>query len=215
MDDQRESLIQGAFTAAAGSAVLLAFWVFGDWPWQMLLFLAAVLAVALRLGHRHLHGEVQRAAQRRENSRWILTAWADRNGWSCGADLAAFTTNSAEPTHEERRELLASPLFRGELFAVGRRDGVEVGIVCSTEDAGEAGTAWLTAVLVRLSEERPSTRLRARDIRLADLPESVESVKSVGRELCVRYRGWPGKWTPLDEQVDAAVHLAGSLGDET
>lgn len=199
--------------AAAGSAVVLAYWVFWDWPWQMLLFLAAVLALTGVWITAASKADAQRDAQRRENSRWVLTAWADRNGWSCGADLAAFTTNSAEPTHEERRELLASPLFRGELFAVGRRDGVEVGIVCSTEDAGEIGTAWLTAVLVRLPEERPSARLSAREIRGLGLPVSVESVKSVGRELCVRYRGWPGKWTPLDEQVDAAVHLAGSLGD--
>lgn len=197
--------------AAAGSAVLLAFWVVWDWPWQLLLFLAAVLVVTGIWITATSDADAERESQRRENSRWILMAWADRNGWSCGADLAAVTASSAEPTHEERWELPASPLFRGELFAVGRRDGVEVGIVCSTEDAGEIGTAWLTAVVVRLPEERPSTRLRAREIRRLGLPANVESVKSVGRELCVRYEGWPGKWTPLDEQVDAALHLAESL----
>ncbi|MFG2959454.1 hypothetical protein ACGF5O_37730 [Streptomyces sp. NPDC048291] len=38
----------------------------------------------------------------------------------------------------------------------------------------------------------------------------VESVAMAGRELCVRYAGWPEDFVALNRKVDAVVRLAAS-----
>jgi hypothetical protein len=101
--------------------------------------------------------------------------------------------------------------FCGTLLAVGHRDGVEVGIACSTDWDLEGGTTWRMAVLVRLFEERSPARLRRREIHRLGLPQGVASVAMGGRELCVRYQGWPDDFVALNARVDAAVRPAASL----
>jgi hypothetical protein len=147
----------------------------------------------------------RREEERMANSRVTLLAWAALNGGRCETDLAAFTTDG------EGWELPVSPLFRGELLAVGHRDGVEVGIACSTDNSYEVGTTWHIAVLVRLSEERSPARLRRREIRRLGVPQGVGSAAVGGRVLCVRYEGWPEDFVALNARVDAAVRLAASL----
>lgn len=124
-----------------------------------------------------------------------------------GGLLAAMSL--AGVRREEQRR--ASPLFRGELLAAGHRDGVEVGIACSTDNSCEVGTTWHIPVLVRLSEERSPARLRRREIRRLGVPQGVGSAAVGGRVLCVRYEGRPDDFVALNARVDAAVRLAASL----
>ncbi|MFJ6901899.1 hypothetical protein [Streptomyces hokutonensis] len=119
--------------------------------------------------------------------------------------MAAFITDG------EGWELPASPHFRGTLLAVGHQGGVEVGITCSEGWDPEAETIWHMTALVRLGEERSPARLHSREMRRLGLPQGVASVAMDGRELCVRYAGWPEDFVALNARVDAAVHLAVSL----
>ncbi|WP_329374905.1 hypothetical protein [Streptomyces sp. NBC_01483] len=178
------------------------FWRF---PWQVIVLLAAGMVVTGVLLAAMSLGDEQRDADRRESSRVSLLAWACLNGGRCETDSAAFTTDG------EGWELPASPLFRGTLLAVGHREGVEVGITCSMGWDPEAETIWHMTVLVRLCEERSPARLRRREIHRLGLPQDVASVAMGGRELCVRYAGWPEDFVALNAQVDAAVRLAASL----
>lgn len=195
----------GVAIAGGGSALLLVGGLIWGFPWQVILLVVAftvVLGVAISA---MTLAEVRRDAERQARSRAMLTAWAGRNGGRCETDLAALTTDG------EQWKLPASPLFRGEVLAVVHRDGVEVGIACSIVDDGlEGGNSWYTAILVRLTEERPPTRLHRREIRRLDLPPGVVSVETGRQELCVRYVGWPDASPVLDTRVDAAVRLAAS-----
>ncbi|MFF8633532.1 hypothetical protein ACF052_04860 [Streptomyces pilosus] len=204
-DEEREELRTGASLAAFSSALFLVVGVIWGFPWQMVLLLVVVSVAVAGLITAMSLPDARRDALRRAASRDTLIAWAGRNGWRYGTELADFTTDG------KGWELLESAVSGGQLLAVGRRDGVDVGISCFTELWGEAGVAWRTAVLVRLPEERPPTRLRRREIRQLDLPQEVESVKIDGRELSVRYEGWPVTPLWLDSRVDAAVRLAASL----
>ncbi|MEV1067378.1 hypothetical protein [Streptomyces sp. NPDC050263] len=206
MDDEREALIMGVVIAGGGSVFLLVCGLIWGFPWQAILLVAAVTVVlGVTLSAMTL-AEVRRDAERKSRSRGLLTAWAGRNGGRCETDLDAFTADG------EEWKLPASPLFRGELLAVVHRDGVEVGIACSTVDEGlEGGNSWYTAILVRLSEKRPPARLHRRDAGRLDLPQDVKSVETGRQELCVWYVGWPDASHVLDTRVDAAVRLAASL----
>lgn len=95
---------------------------------------------------------------------------------------------------------------------MGRPQGVEVGVACSVEDVGEAGTV-VTVVLVRLPGQRPAARLSRREIRRLGLPHGVDSVETGDCELRVRYEGWPHSSSAVDVLVDAAVHLAANPHD--
>ncbi|MFC4502900.1 MULTISPECIES: hypothetical protein [Streptomyces] len=205
MDGEREVLTEGAVIAAFSSAALLVLGVIWGFPWQALLLFFAVSVVIIGLITASSLADARRDAQRRAESSQALITWAGRNGGRYGTALAAFT-------NEEGWELPASPLFRGQLLAVGRQDCVEVGIACSTEDVGEV-TAWHTVVLVRLPAERLPIRLRGREVHQLGLPRGVESVEMDGRQLCVRYVGWPEGSLALNERVDAAVRLGASLPD--
>ncbi|MGI5196431.1 hypothetical protein ACQEVY_22750 [Streptomyces sp. CA-288835] len=105
------------------------------------------------------------------------------------------------------------PALPRRTAGLGIRNGVEVGIACSTYESGEGETHWYTSVLVRLPEERPPTRLRHREIRRLGLPRGAESVEMGGRELRMGYDGWPESSLTLNAQVDAAVRVAASLRD--
>ncbi|MGW2051048.1 hypothetical protein ACWCPF_38685 [Streptomyces sp. NPDC001858] len=192
--------------AGGGSAFLLVCGIIWGFPWQAIALVIAfmvVLGVALPASTL---AQVRRDAARQASSRGTLTAWARRNGGRCESDVAAFSADG------EQWKLPASPLFQGELLAVLRRNDVEVGIACCIVDEGlEAGNSWYTAILVRLSEQRPPVRLHRREIRELDLPEGVASVEMGRQELCVRYAGWPDRPQLLDARVDAAVRLAASL----
>ncbi|MER5904907.1 hypothetical protein ABT150_33255 [Streptomyces mirabilis] len=203
--DERDTLIMGAFIGGGGAALLLVFDLFWRFPWQVVLLLVAGMVVLGGLIAAMSLADVRREADRRESSRVSLLAWAVLNEGRCETDLAAFTAD------REGWELPASPLFCGTLLAVGHRDGVEVGIACSTDWDLEGGTIWRMTVLVRLSEERSPARLRRREIHRLGLPQGVVSVSMGGRELCVRYQGWPDDFVALNARVDAAVHLAASL----
>lgn len=203
--DERGTLILGALLGGFWTALLLVFALVWRIPWQVDLLFVASVVVVLGLVAAMTLGDGRREADRREISRVSLLAWAVLNGGRCETDLAAFTTDG------EGWELPASPLFCGTLLAVGHWDGVEVGIACSTDFCSEGGTTWHTAVLVRLCEERSPARLRPREIRRLGLPQRVESVAMGGRELCVRYGGWPDDFVALNARVDATVRLASSL----
>ncbi|WP_159062991.1 hypothetical protein [Streptomyces scabiei] len=174
-------------------------------PWQAILVVVAFTAVLGGVITAKSLADVQRDAERRASSHGALITWAGRNMGRCGTDLAAFTTDG------EGWALSASPLFRGELLAVGYRDGVEVGIACSTYEGAEGETNWYTVVLVRLPEERAPARLRSREIRQLGLPRGAESVEMDGRVLRVGYGGWPEGSLALNARVDAAVRVAASL----
>ncbi|MFF7470273.1 hypothetical protein [Streptomyces sp. NPDC008092] len=204
-DDARDTLITGAVIGGGGAALLVGCGLFWGFPWQVLLLLVAVMAVLGGLIAAMSFADGRREAERRENSRVSLLAWVVVNGGRCETDLAAFTADG------EGWESPKSPLFRGTLLAVGHRDGVEVGISCATDFCSEGGTTWHTAVLVRLGEERSPARLGRREIHRLGLPRRVTSVAMDGRELCVRYGGWPDDFVALNTQVDAAVRLAASL----
>ncbi|MEV5428204.1 hypothetical protein [Streptomyces sp. NPDC052701] len=197
----------GVLLAVGSSAVLVGVGVFWGFPWQLLLLLVAGTIVLAGLLCAMSLPAVRLDARLRATGRDTLITWAGRNGGRYGTVPAEFVTGG------KGWELPVSPLFRGELLAVGRREGVEVGIACSTVDVGEAGTAWHTTVLVRLPRERPPARLRRRETHHLDLPQRVESVETGGRALCVRYEGWPEGSLWLDARVDAAVRLAVSLPD--
>lgn len=205
MDDEREALIMAAVIGGGGSALLLVCGLIWEFPWQVMLLVVAFTVVLGGLIAAMSLADVRRDAERRASSRVALLAWACLNGGRCETDLAAFTTDG------EEWELPASLLFRGELLAVGHRDGVEVGITCSTNNDLEGGTTWHMAVWVRLSEERSPARLRRQEIRRLGLPQGVGSVTMDGRELRVGYRGWPDDFLALGVRVDAAVRLAASL----
>ncbi|WAU81928.1 hypothetical protein O1Q96_20340 [Streptomyces sp. Qhu-G9] len=200
-DDEREVLTSGVHLAVFSTVLLVVIGLVWDFPWQALvLFVVASVAVSGLITVMTL-ADVQRAAQRRAMTQGALVTWAGRNGGS-------FVTTSAALTGDVQRwELPASPRFRGELLAVGRCQGIEVGVACSIEDVGEVGTS-ITAVLLRLSEQRPTAQLRRRDIRRLDLPQGVDSVETDGHELRVRFEGWPPSPTAVDTLVDAVVRLA-------
>lgn len=128
----------GAFIGGGGVALLLVFDLFWRFPWQVMLLLVAGLVVLGGLIAAMSLADVRRETDRRESSRVSLLAWAVLNGGRCETDLAAFTTDGGG------WELPASPLFCGTLLAVGHRDGVEVGIACSTDWdlEGERIGAW-------------------------------------------------------------------------
>ncbi|WP_217552299.1 hypothetical protein [Streptomyces sp. GbtcB6] len=202
--DTRDTLLMGAAIGGFTAVLLLVVELFLRWPWQWMVplpatgFVFGVLLAAMSLG------DEERAADRRENSRVILLAWACLNGGRCETDPAAFTTDG------EGWELPASPLFRGSLLAVGHRDGVEVGISCSAHRDPEADSNQPMTILVRLSEERSPARVHHRKLHRLGLGD-VASAAMGGRELWVKYDGWPHDFGELNAQVDAAVRLASSV----
>ncbi|GGN06989.1 hypothetical protein [Streptomyces fuscichromogenes] len=200
--DTRDTLLMGAAAGGFPAVLLLVTELFVRMPWQWKVPLPAAAFVFGLLFAAMSMGDEERAADRRENSRVILLAWACLNGGRCATDRAAFTADG------EGWELPASPHFRGSLLAVGHRDGVEVGISCSTHRDPETGSDQPMTVLVRLSEERSPARVHHRKIHRLGLGQHVESVAMDGRELWVRFEGWPSDFTELNAQVDAAVRLA-------
>lgn len=206
MDEEREVLKMGVFLAVFSSALLVAVGFFWGFPWQVSLLLVVVsFAIAGLISGMTLAG-VRSAARRKALTHGALVMWASRNEGRFGTTVAEFTGDA------QGWELSASPRFRGELLAVGRPQGVEVGLACSVEDVGEAGTA-VTVVLVRLPGQRSPGRLSRREIRRLDLPYGVDSVVTDDRELRVRYEGWPHSSSAVDVLVDAAVHLAADSHD--
>lgn len=204
-DDARDTLLMGAVVGGGGSVLLLVFELFWRFPWQLIVPLVAGMVVfGVLLGAMSLSDE-QRDADRRESSRVSLLAWACLNGGRYETDPAALTT------HGEGWELPDSPLFRGALLAVGHREGVEVGIACAMSEDPKAESVCYMTVLVRLREEHSPARVQYRKIHRLGLPPDVESVAMAGRELCVRYAGWPEDFVALNRQVDAVVRLAASL----
>ncbi|MFI1485484.1 hypothetical protein [Streptomyces sp. NPDC020747] len=206
IDEEREVLKSGVFIAVFSSALLVVVGLFWGFPWQALLLLVVVSVAIGGLISGMTLADVRSAARRKALTHGALTTWAGRNGGSFGTTVAAFTGDA------QGWESPASPRFRGELLAVGRPQGVEVGVACCVEDVGEAGTA-VTAVLVRLRGQRPPARLSRREIRRLDLPQGVDSVETGDRELLVRYEGWPHSSSAVDVLVDAAVHLATNSHD--
>ncbi|MEU6194365.1 hypothetical protein [Streptomyces sp. NPDC047061] len=203
--DTRITLVTGVALGGFPTVLLLVCDLFLRLPWQLVLALAAGMFVFGFLLAVMPLGDDQRGADRRENSRVILLAWACLNGGRCETDPAAFTADG------EGWELPASPRFRGSLLAVGHRDGVEVGISCSTHRDPETGTDMPMTVLVRLSEERSPARVQYRKIYRLGLGEHAESVAMGGRELWVKFEGWPSDFVELNAQVDAVVRVAASL----
>ncbi|MER6134234.1 hypothetical protein [Streptomyces sp. NPDC001815] len=203
-DDEREALTTGVHLAAFPTVLLVVIGLVWDVPWQVtVLFVVASVAVSGLITVMTL-GYVRSAAQRKAMTQGALDTWAGRNGGTFGTNPAALASDV------QGWELPTSPRFRGELLAVGRCQGIEVGVACSIEDVGEAGTS-ITAVLLRLPEQRPTARLRRRrDIRRLDLPQGVDSVETDGHELRVRFEGWPQSPTAVDTLVDAVVRLAAS-----
>ncbi|MEU6145703.1 hypothetical protein ABZ848_35860 [Streptomyces sp. NPDC047081] len=187
--DARDTLIVGAAVGGLGAVLLLVYELVWRFPWQVMVLLATgTVVIGILLAVVSL-GDVQRDADRWESSRVSLLAWASLNAGRCETDPAAST-----------------------LLAVGHRDGVEVSISCSSQDWDpEAETSWHTTVLVRLREERSPARLRYRELHRLGLPQGVASVAMGGRELRVRYAGWPEDFVALNARVDAAVRLAASL----
>ncbi|MFJ4467691.1 hypothetical protein ACIP2X_09495 [Streptomyces sp. NPDC089424] len=200
-DEEREVRRAGVLLAAVSAAVLVVAGLFFGFPWQVSLLLVVVSAVTAVVITWMTLGQVRRSAQRKAQTQSILSAWADLNEGRFGTASAAFTGGTP------RWELPASPRFSGELLAVGRRDGVEVGVVCSMEDRGEAGVA-LTTVMVLLPEEGPPARPHRGKARELGLPYGVDAVETSGHELRVRYEGWPESAPVLRTMVDAAVRLA-------
>ncbi|MGW1667756.1 hypothetical protein [Streptomyces sp. NPDC002324] len=205
-DDERKALREAAVVGGGGAAIVLVIGGVSEFPWWMTLPLVVLmLVISCALSAMEL-ATARRHAERRENSRGTLIAWADRHEGRCGTDPAAFAGEG------ERWKLPASPLFRGDLLAVGRRDGVEVAVACVTAEHDD-GMAWYMVVLVRLPEERPRARLSYPEIRRLALPQGAGSVETDGRELRVRYPGWPERSLVLNTRVDAAVRVAAGLPD--
>ncbi|MFD4502406.1 hypothetical protein [Streptomyces sp. NPDC058457] len=204
-DDTRVTLLMGAAVGGFTAVIFLVVGLFSPVPWQWKVPLPiAAFVIGFSLIATTL-GDEEHAADRRENSRVILLAWASLNGGRCETDPAAFTTDG------EGWELPASPHFRGSLLAVGHRDGVEVGISCSTHRDPETGTDQPMTVLVRLTEERSPARVQYRKMHRLGLGQHAESVAMGGRELWVKFEGWPSDFVELNAQVDAVVRLAASL----
>nr|WSY54349.1 hypothetical protein OG999_32260 [Streptomyces sp. NBC_00886] len=204
-DDTRDTLLMGAAFGGFAAVLLLVVELFLRLPWQWIVPLpAGALVFSVLLAAMSL-GDDEREADRRESSRVCLLAWACLNGGRCETDSSAFTTDG------EGWELPASRLFRGTLLAVGHREGVQVGIACAMSEDPKAESFWYMTVLVRLREEHSPAQVQYRKIHRLGLPPDVESVAMAGRELCVRYAGWPEDFVALNRQVDAVVRLAASL----
>ncbi|MFJ2263068.1 hypothetical protein ACIOKD_32990 [Streptomyces sp. NPDC087844] len=206
-DEEREALKEGSFIAVGASAVLVVTGLLFGFPWQLSLLLAVITLALVGVLTGLTLRDTRQAAQRRAVSHAVLSAWADRNEGCFGTASTAFTGDAT------RWQLSASSWHRGELFALGRREGTEVGVVCSAEDTGEV-LAELTTILVLLPERRPPARLRRRDISRLDLPYSVASVETNGRELSVRYEGWPRSPSMLDTMTTATIRLQPDLPTE-
>ncbi|MFH8465213.1 hypothetical protein [Streptomyces sp. NPDC017991] len=199
-DEDSEALKEGLFIAVSASAVLVVTGLFFGFPWQLSLFVLVITVALVAVLTGVALRDARESAQRRTVSQGVLSAWAARNEGCFGTATTAFTGDAT------RWQLSASSWYPGSLFALGRREGTEVGVVCSTEDTGEV-MAELTTILVLLPERRPTARLRRRDIRRLDLPYGVASVETNGRELSVRYEGWPRSSSMLDTMIDATVRL--------
>ncbi|WP_405541580.1 hypothetical protein OG478_04395 [Streptomyces phaeochromogenes] len=151
MDEEREVLKTGVFLAVFSAALLVGVGLFWGFPWQVsLLFVVVSVAIAGLISGMTLAG-VRSAARRKVLTHGALVTWAGRNEGRFGTAVAEFTGDA------QGWEVAASPRFRGELLAVGRPQGVEVGVACSVEDVGEAGTA-VTAVLWRQTHTTSATR---------------------------------------------------------
>lgn len=166
-----------------------------------------------------------RADERRETDRVQMAAvtladWAHRNGGHCETDLAEIPADGWR--------LPATPWFHGDVLAIGRRNGFEVGVTCFLEATTEGATGRHTGYLVHLPDGSPELRLTRAALRrirrgagqdglaatvherLAEVPADTESLDVVDGVLYLVRPRWP-EFTAPDEQVDAAVGVAAAL----
>jgi len=103
---------------------------------------------------------------------------------------------------------------------VGNRDGVEIGVTCYEESAGEGRQSRHTAIIVQLPQAHSPVRANPRRLRrtvsesvavgLAALPAGAELVEIVDRQLRISFYGWP-EAIDIDTRVDATVAVARAL----
>lgn len=199
----------GLVIVVASPVVVVGCGLLFGWPLEVVVVGAgATIVVAVVLAAMTVSDE------RRDTLRWqeaavVLADWAGRNGGRAGTDAAA--PDGAGWT------LPASPGFTGELLAVGRRDGFEVGVACQAGYDLEAGAVRHTAVFVRLPDAHVAVSGTPRHLRrrlagpvagaLAALPGAAERVEIAEHELRVVFFGWPPQ-LDLGVHVDAAVGIA-------
>jgi hypothetical protein len=193
-------------TAISPVIVAICGWLFG-FPLVVTL-LGAVAAVVVGL----VITAMTMSDERRDTARWqeaavTVTAWATRNEGRGETSVAALAGDGWT--------LPDSPRFAGEILAVARRDGFEVGIACHAEHDEEGGPTHHTAVLVRLSGAYPALRGTPRRV-CRQLAEPVagavgalraELVEIEDTELRVVFHGWPPA-LDLGVRVDAVIELA-------
>ncbi len=167
-----------------------------------------------------------RADERRETDRIQMAAvtladWAHRNDGHCETDLAELP---------DGWELPATPWFHGEVLALGRHDGFEVGVTCFIEASTEGAAGRHTGYLVRVPAESLELRLdrgRLRRIRrgaagadipdpvrerVAEVPADTESLDVVDGVLYLVRPRWP-EFSAPDGEVAAAVGVAAALAE--
>jgi hypothetical protein len=192
-------------TAISPVIVVLCGWLF-DLPLVVTL-LGAVAAVVVGL----VITAMTMSDERRDTARWqeaavTVTDWATRNEGRGETNVAALAGDGWT--------LPDSPRFTGEIVAVARRGGFEVGVACHVEHEGETSTNH-TAVLVRLPEAYPAlrgtpNRLRrqlAGPVAGAVAALRAELVEIEDTELRVVFHGWPPA-LDLGVRVDAVIEFA-------
>jgi hypothetical protein len=192
-----------------------------DLPLPVVVVGMVVAGVAGLLVANAARSDERRDTDRIQTAAVTLADWAHRNDGHCETDLAELPTGGWE--------LPATPWFHGEVLALGRRDGFEVGVTCFLEGTSEGTPSRFTGYLVRLPAEVPELRLTRAHLRrirrgaqhdglagpvrerLATVPPDTESLDVVDRVLYLVRPSWP-EFTAPDEQLAAAVDVAAALG---
>jgi hypothetical protein len=209
-----------SFLCAAVAAFVLSVL---DLPLPVVVLGMVVSGVAGLLIANAARGEERRETDRIQTAAVTLADWAHRNDGHCETDLAELPADGWA--------LPATPWFHGEVLAVGRRDGFEVGVTCFLEGTSEGTPSRYTGYLVHLPAEVPELRLTRAHLRrirrggrhdglaepvrerLAAVPPDTESLDVVDRVLYLVRPSWPD-FTAPDEQLAAAVGVAAALGQQ-
>jgi hypothetical protein len=209
-----------SFLCAAVTAVVLSVL---DMPLTVIVIGMVVAGVAGLLVANAVRADERRETDRVQTAAVTLADWAHRNGGHCETD--------PEELPADGWKLPASPWFHGDVVALARQDGFEVGVTCFVERSTEGTATRHTGYLVRVPEEAPELRLnrgRLRRIRrgaergqitepvrerLAALPPDSESLDVVDGVLYLVRPRWP-EYTAPDVPVTAAVGVAAALLEE-
>lgn len=203
-----------SFLCAAVTALVLSVL---DLPLPIVVVGMVVAGVAGLLVANATRADERRETDRVQTAAVTLADWAHRNDGHCETDLAELPADGWA--------LPATPWFHGEVLAVGRRDGFEVGVTCFLEGTTEGATSRYTGYLVHLPDEVSELRLTRAQLRrirrgarhdglaepvrarLAAVPTDTESLDVVDRVVYLVRPSWPD-FTAPDEPLAAAVGVA-------